>query len=645
MNSEDIRTYQFDGFCIDSSERLLRLDGEVVSLTPKAVDTLLALLASPGRMVDKETLMKAVWPDTFVEEGALIRNVSVLRKTLGKSRDDKEYIETIPRRGYRFVGSVGPKASPDSAAAVVDAVDLPEDMDSAVPISVLVEAIPASIPPKRQKRRWFAVGILTLGFVVALTVLSTKFWVRQATAPVHVLAVLPFENLSRDPAQDYFAEGLTEVLISGLTRIGSLRVISLASVSAPSTPPQAPAQRARAWHADAVLRCTVVKNSDRVRIHAELIDVRTAALYWSEDYERGMDDAWSLQNEVASAIAREIRVKLSPAESQILASARKVDPRALNAYLRGRYAWNRRTEQQLRVAIEYFNEAIALQPNDALAYSGLADSYSVLASNGTDGMRPNEAMPIAKANALKALQLDATLAEAHASLANILMSWEWNMPEAEKEFRRSIELNPRYATAHQWYSHLLLATGRLDEAQREMKQALEIEPLSLVINVGAGWCQYFARHYDEAIEIYKNTLKMDPNFPLAHQTLGMAYAQKQMYQESLVEFRQAADFSGGSAASIAGLANAYALAGRAAEAKQQVERLEALARKSYVPSVLMANAYRSLGDDRRVYHFLGLAIAERSDYLIYVRSDPALETIIKNPNIGAMLSLLKPIAR
>ena len=644
MNEESIRTYQFDGFHIDSSERLLRLGGVVVSLTPKAVDTLLALLANPGRMIDKDTLIKAVWPDTFVEEGALVRNVSLLRKTLGKGQDGKEFIETIPRRGYRFSGNVAQQAGSALPVAVLRPNTLIDSADPPAPGSVLVEPAP-TVFPAVARRRWIVAGIAALALVIVAAVLWTRQVFRHPAAPVHALAVLPFENLSRDPAQDYFAEGLTEVLISRLTHVGSLQVISLASVSAPTGPRQPPAQQARAWHADAVLRCTVARQLDRVRIHAELIDAGTAAVYWSEDYEREMVDAWSLQNEVASAIAREIRVKLSPAESQILASTRKVDPRALNAYLRGRYAWNRRTEQQLRAAIDYFNEAIRLQPDDALAYSGLADSYSLLASNGTDGMPPNEAMPIAKVNARKALELDPSLAEAHASLAYILMSWEWNLPEAEIEFRRSIARNPGYATGHQWYSHYLLAVGRLDEAEREMKQALEIEPLSLVINVGLGWCQYFAGHYDEAIETYRNTLKMDPAFPLTHQTLGMAYGQKHMYQESVAEFRQAVELSGGSPVSIAGLANAYASAGRAAEAKQQVARLEELARHRYVPAVLLANAYRSLGDDRRTYQFIRKAVAERSDYLIYVPGDPALKAIAGNPNFSAIRSLLKPLSR
>lgn len=627
MSGEDFRLFEFEGYRIDTRERLLRRGNEVISLTPKAVDTLLALLASQGRMVDKETLMTTVWPDTFVEEGALVRNISLLRKTLGKSSADKEFIETIPRRGYRFVAP---------------AIEIP----AAEPISEepAAPAAPEFHPPARRAPggHW----IIKSAAAVAVTMAALWFgWLSHTGAPsVHALAVLPFENLSGDPAQDYFAEGLTEVLISGLTHIAKLQVISLASVSARPAPSQPPAKQALAWHADTVLQCTVLQKGDRVRIHAELIDTRTATVYWSENYERGMDDAWSLQNEVASAIAREIRVKLTPAESQALASSRKIDPRALNAYLRGRYAWNRRTEQQLRTAIDYFNEAIRFQPDNALAYTGLADSYALLASNGTDGMPPNQAMPIAKANARKALELDSALGEAHASLAYILMSWEWNMPEAEKEFRRAIELKPGYATAHQWYSHYLLAAGRVSEAQREMSAAMNLEPLSLAINVGAGWCLYFARRYDEAIEIYRNTLKTDPAFTLAHQTLGMAYGQKQMYADAVAEFRQAVELSNGSPVSIAGLANAYAAAGQVTDARQQVARLEELARHRYVPAVLLANAYRSLGDDQRTYEYIVKGIGERSDYLIYVRTDPALEAIATSPRFLPMFSLLKPLA-
>jgi TolB-like protein/DNA-binding winged helix-turn-helix (wHTH) protein/Tfp pilus assembly protein PilF len=622
LTGRDERHYQFGRFRVSSVERLLRRDEAVVPLPPKAVDTLVALLSSPGRMLEKGELMKMVWPDSFVEEGALVRNISQLRKALGEGAEDSEYIETIPKRGYRFVAPL---------REVADAAALPES--------------PAAPPvPTRKSRVLWLSGAAVLVLVAAIVIVALKFTRGAAGIPVHSLAVLPFENLSKDPAQVYFSEGMTEVLITNLARITTLRVISLASVDGHASQ-KPPAAQAREWNADAVLQGSVIQAQNRVRIHVELVDARSGLVYWSDTYERNAGDALELQSEVASAIVREIRVKLTPQEQQFLAKSSKVAPAALNAYLRGRYAWNRRTEQSLRSAVDYFTEAIRIEPGYALAYAGLADTYSVLGSNGVDGMAPREAMPLAKINATKALETDPLLAEAHSSLAYVLMSYDWNLPEAEKEFQRAIELNPGYSTAHHWYGHFFLAAGRPDLAMEEMKRALDLEPLSPSINVGIGWCLYYLRQYEQSIDQYRNTLKTEPAFAMGHLTLGMALQQQKKYEDAAAEFKTAVELSGSTPGAVAALACAYGQSGKMAAAREQLAKLKEMEKRRYVPAVFFANVYRGLGDQEHLMASLAQAVEDRSDYLLYVRSDPALEKLAQDPRFRTLAEKLPPLKR
>ena len=636
MSEQEKHIYEFGAFRVDTEERLLRRGEEVLPLTPKAIDTLLALISSPGQMLEKDRLMKMVWPDTFVEEGALTRNVSVLRKMLGEGPDDSQFIETIPKRGYRFVAPVR-EVSEDAAIR-------PDTAPNAAP-----EATKDKEPGESAAQAsWSPIAWIGVALAVALVAALISFWLPKrstgvAGGVVRSLAVLPFTNLSSDAAQDYLSEGMTEALVTSLSHIGTLRVISLASVTPPAGEKKSLVDRAREWKAEVVLRGTVLRTTDRVGIHAELVDAGTGAVYWSDNYERNMGDALGLQSEVAGAIVREIRVKLTPKEAQFLAQTRKVNPEALNAYMKGRYFWNRRTEETLQSAVRSFQQAIDLEPNYALAYSGLADSYALLGTNGSDGMAGAKALPLAKAAASRALKLDDSLAEAHASLAYVHMSFEWDLPAAQKEFERAIELNPGYATAHHWYSHYFLAAGRPDQAMEEMKRAHDLEPLSLIINVGIGWCLYYSRQYDQAIEQYRSTLEMDPSFPLAHLTLGRAYQQNKMYPQAVEEFQKAVEFSGSDPGTVAGLASAYADAGRMPEARREIVRLTEMAKRRYVPAIFFADVYRAVGDKRQLLDWARKAIDDRSDYMVYVRADPALESVRRDPDFAKLLDRIRPI--
>jgi tetratricopeptide (TPR) repeat protein len=350
-------------------------------------------------------------------------------------------------------------------------------------------------------------------------------------------------------------------------------------------------------------------------------------MLWADSYQRDLRDVLNLQAEVADAIARQATSEVTSQQKPNRLRLQPVVPDAYQAYLKGRFFWNKRNEAALRRAVEYFNEAIAKNGTYAPAYAGLADSWALLGSSFCDAVPPREAMPRAKAAALRALELDALSAEAHTSLAYVLMAYDWDLAGAEREFQRAIECNPGYATAYHWRAHYLLAAGRIDEASAEMRQAQRLDPLSLPVNVGVGWCSYFGRRYDEAIGQYRATLELEPNFALAHQALGMALLQKHAYRDAIAEFRTGVTLSGDGASAVASLGYAYALAGRKAEAQAQLAHLTELSHHRYVPAMYRALVYLGLRDSERFLSWLSKAREERSEYLIYYRLDPNFEAV------------------
>jgi len=610
MAEQEIQGYQFGPYRIDAGERLLHRGQDMVSLPPKALDTLLVLLDSAGRMVDKSDLMKAVWPDTFVEEGALARNVSLLRKALEDTGDEARYIETIPKRGYRFIAPV--QAGPLRPRGPVETVSAP-------------------VQPPEGKTSWRSgwaapIGLLVVCSIVGLVTYLTRSQEVKPAAPARIatrtVAVLRFRNVEVDPAQEYFADGITQALITPLKRLGNLRVIDLTSENSGSAESEAVNRLVRDQGITHFLTGTVQQSSGRVRIHAELMDPKTHDVSWANSYERDMKDVLAMESAAAEAIANEIQVAVTAEERQQLQQNHQINPDAWLAYQRGRYFWNRRTEDGLNRALQFFQQAIEMDPTFALPYTGQADSYSLLGSIGIDGMRPDKAMPLAKAAAEKALQMDPNLAEAHVSLAYVRLSYEWDLEGARKEFTRAIELDPSSAKAHHWYSHYFMATNDLNKATEQMQLAIRLEPLSPIINLGIGWCYYYSRQYDKAIEQYRSVVEMDPSLPMAHQTLGMAYQQKGLFPQAILEFQKANTLSGNSPTTVAALASAYGAAGQVQEARRELSRLEDLSRMRYVPALYFAMVHNSLGETATALKFGWTAAAERSDYLVYLHLEP-----------------------
>ncbi|HEV2351518.1 MAG TPA: protein kinase [Terriglobia bacterium] len=446
------------------------------------------------------------------------------------------------------------------------------------------------------------------------------------------VAVLPLENLSGDPGEEYFADGMTDALISSLAKIGALRVISRTSVMVYKGARKSLPAIASELNVDAIVEGSVLRAAQRVRVTAQLVHAVTDRHLWSESYERDIMDVLGLQSEVARAIAGSIQLELSPKQKAGLKKKTvPMSPAAYEAYLKGRYHWNKRSSEGLERAIHYFQEAIRQDPNHAPAYAGLADSFALLGTVPYDAMPPREAMPKAKDAAAKALFLDETLAEAHASLAYILMSYDWDFEDAEREFQRALALNPGYATAHQWYALFLSVMGRKEEAISEIRRAQDYDPLSVVINTTAALVYNFARQFDQAIEQCQRVFEVYPGFPLAHFERGRAYQQKGMLQEGLAEHQSARTFSGDTAQTVTAVGHALALLGRTEEARKVVDDLLEMGKRKYVPAVYLAGIFTALHETEQAMHWLEKAFQDRSDYLVYLRREPTFDNLHPDP--------------
>ena len=452
------------------------------------------------------------------------------------------------------------------------------------------------------------------GVALALASAVLVVWTLQSRSGrpelIRSLAVLPLENLSGDVAQEYFADGMTDELIATLGQIGALRVISRTSVMPYKRVRKPLPQIARELNVDAVVEGTVLRSGGEVRITAQLIEARADKHLWSESYDGDLRDTLTLQNKVARAIAEQIRINLSSQEQATLKHGKVVDPQAYEAYLKGRYFWNKRTGDDFEKAVEYFNQAIERDPNYAQAYSGLADTYALLGDWEYGVLAPREAFPRAKAAAIKALQLDDTLGEAHTSLAFCLDGFEWDLKSADGEFRRGIELNPGYATGHHWYAWHLSLLGRNNEAIAELRKAQNLDPLSLIIKADLAELLLIAHFTEESIRQSRKTIEMDVNFPLAHNQLALAYLQSQRYGEAISELQKAVQLSAGSPTCTANLARAYAVSGRRAEAVQLLGDLKK-PRGSYSNAAEIAVVYAALGDKDQAMAWLDKGYEER----------------------------------
>jgi serine/threonine-protein kinase len=451
----------------------------------------------------------------------------------------------------------------------------------------------------------------------------------RARRGVDSLAILPLANASGDPDAEYLSDGITESIINNLSQIPKLRVMARSTVFRYKGKEVDPQQMGRELGVRALVTGRVLQRGEMLVIKVEMVDTQDGSHLWGEQYNRKLSDIFTIEEEISSVISEKLRLKLSGAQKKQLTKRYTENTEAYQLYLKGRYYWNRRTAEGLKKGIEYFHEAIENDPNYALAYAGLADSYNILASYSA--LAPRDAFPRAKAAATKALEMDEKLAEAHASLAFAKFGYDWDWREAEKAFKRGLELNPGYATAHQWYALFLAAMNRMDEAIAGINRAKELDPLSLPINTNAGWIFYLARRFDEAIEMYEKTLELEPDFTLAHRRLGQAYEQKLMYTEARREFEKCATLSADDTETMAALGHLYAIAGEQERARQVMDDLIASSKKRYIPSYLIAIILMGLGDIDATFEWLEKAYDEQYGFLAYLGVGPIFDPIRRDP--------------
>src|SRR6201993_4757979 len=509
----------FGTFELDLRAGELRKHGLRIRLQEQPFLVLATLLEHPGEVVTREEIEKKLWPaDTFVDfDHGLNKTINKIREALGDSAESPRFVETVARRGYRFLAEV--KAADTVPVHRAESTTQPHPGAEAPEHAGLAGKL-ATHKPVPAPLAWKISLFVVLLVMVSLATWKLYSW-KHPSPIIRSLAVLPLESLSSDPSQDYFADGMTDELISDLGQISALRVISRTSVMGYKRAHKPLPQIARELNVDAVVEGTVLRSGDQVRITAQLIEGSSDRHLWSQSYEGQLRDTLALQNQVARAIADEIRVNLNSQERAALKNAQVVNPEAYESYLKGRYFWNKRTADGLKVALAYFNQAIEEDPKYAQAYSGLADTYALLGDWQYGVLTPNEAFPKAKAAAIKALELDNTLSDAHTSLASLGM-FDWDCRSAGEEFRRAIELNPGYATAHQWYAWHLNLLGRKSEAIAEMRKAESLDPLSLIISADMADVLFVVGLYDESIRKSRKRLEMDPNFAIAHFELGQA---------------------------------------------------------------------------------------------------------------------------
>ena len=633
--------FRFGEFEVDVRARQLRKQGAKIRLPGQPFQVLVMLLEAPGQVVTRQDIQQKLWPaDTFVDfEQSLNTSVKKLRQALNDSATEPRYIETLPRIGYRFlfpveVAGEEPTSQPNQAS--VSASEFP-------PSSHDAPGTTSEAPIPRDSFAWFlrvSLGVVVLaGIAVALNLAGTRDRLARifrgekdsagaisaAGKQRRSVAVLPLQNLTGDPAQEYFTDGMTDELTTDLAQLRDLRVISRTSAMHYKGANKTAPQIGRELGVDTLVEGSVQRDGNHVRIRAQLIDCATDRHLWAQTYDREMKDVMALQSEAAHEIAQQIQGTVAPQQS---AAVRSVNPEAYESYLRGRYFWNKRTSEGLNRSIEYLQKAIAEDASFAAAYAGLADSYSIL---GSDVLPADVANSKARAAATKAIELDPSIAEGHAALALVEFYYDWNWKQSEEEFRRAIELNPNYATAHQWYSYFLTAMGRFEEAVDQAKEAQQIDPLSLSINTTLASRYRDVHDADRCAELDRKVLEMDAGFVPAHNSLAVLYEGQGSWQQAIDEFKKAAELSPDSVSVLAQLAYAYGRAGQTEEARKTIGKLTQPSKQHYVSSFELAGAYMGVGDSTNALTLLEKAYQKRESQMPFLARDTRFDPLHNDP--------------
>lgn len=648
MTLEIQKIYRLEEFELDPNKRRLSgADGKAVHLSHKPFQVLLYFIENRERIVSRQELLGQFWEGRDVYDVTLTKCVGAIRKALGENTETPRFIETRWAEGYRYIGpleEIEAGISAGSKAKLVREEDLDESVGgglSTVPAESLTApikalepfapALPGAAPGEGSKLSpgWWVriaiVAVVTIGAVLLAFLLLRPAAPPESLATIRSLAVLPLKNVPDDSNYEYLSDGVTEGLITALSQIENLKVISHGSVLRFKRRDADPREVGRQLGVASILEGSIRRDGERVRVSVRLVKSADGSVLWAgETYERSINDLATLQDEITSQLATKLEAKLL-GQDHASTPRHSRDPEAYQLYLKGRFFWNKRTQDGIEKSIEFFNQAIARDPKYAMAYSALAESFVLQSLWGSTSSRESNSK--ARDAAEKAMVLDVTLAEPHVALALIKEQYDWDWIGAEREFQQALKLNPNYATAHQWYGEFLVFMERTEEAIKALRRAKELDPLSPIINTQVGYPYYCARQYDEAIVEFKKALELEPNFAPALNYLARSYQAKGMDDEAMSTFHKAVEHSGGSPVMAARLGWAYAKTGKTAEARRILRELEAEAKTRYVAPCLIAALYVGLGDNEEAFVWLEKAFQERDVLLMTLNIESHLDPL------------------
>ena len=638
MSESRKRFYEFGEFRIDTVKRRLLRDGSIVALTPKSFDTLLVLVESAGQVVEKDDLIEKVWTGVAVEENNLTQNISALRKALGEKREEPQYILTIPGVGYRFIAEVR-ELSRDEAASSTSAEPAAVELDyHTIVNSAKHESLLDERSAWRRPRTVIAAAlVIAVGLAgVTYRVAKRTKGAEAASKPqIKSIAILPFRPLATGETDEYLGVGMADALIAKLSSIKQITVRPTSSIVRYANADVDPIKAGSDLNVNSVLDGRVQRIGDRIRVTVQLLRASDGAPLWANKFDEKYTDVFSLEDRISEEVAAWLVPTLTGQQKQHLARHYTEDTEAYQSYIKGLYYWNKRSSADIKKAIDYYEDAIIKDANFALAYAGLADAYATLGI--LDDQRPQDLTSKARSAAMKAVELDDGLAEAHAALGYVKHRYEWDFVGAEKELRRGIELNPNYATAHQWYGWYLISLGKFDGALAEFQQAQQLDPLSLYTNLTLGVPYFYSHNYEKAAEQFQRVSEMNPDFPLAHSWLARTRMHQGKHDEALAELQKTGKLRGESLTEFPLAGYLYALAGKRAEARQVLEASQRASKDHYVSAYGIGTIYAGLGENDKAFESLEKAFNERDSTMAFIKVDQRLDNIRSDPRLAKLI--------
>jgi DNA-binding winged helix-turn-helix (wHTH) protein/TolB-like protein len=661
MLEEDQQIYCFDNFRLDVGNRELLRDAKPVTLPAKAFDMLVVLVENRGRLMEKEELFSRVWPDQIVEESNLTVQVSAIRRALGDQKDNPRYILTVPGHGYRFTGNL--ISLEEEEEVVIERhsrsdlmIESSYEQTGAADNSLInnfttqmrgqrASAKEAEVARQARGSGWrtllFA-GLVTLAIALGVFLVLRRTRSSDTTvsaAPIRSIAVLPFKPLASGSRDESLELGMADTLITRLGGIKTVLVRPTSSVRKYTGLEQDPVAAGLELGADAVLDGSIQRVNDRMRVNVRLIRVADGSTLWADQFDGLYVDIFSIQDSISKQVVGALALKLGGDENRLLNKRYTENPLAFEEYLKGRHYWNRETKESWEKGIEHFREAIRLDPNYALAYAGVADSYNMMGYWGS--VTPREAFPKAKAAAARSLEIDPTLAEAHCALAYARFEYDWDLVNTESEYLRAINLNPSYASAHQWYGEYLMINQRPGEAEVELKKARELDPLSQPINLITASLFYMTRRYDDAVQHLQKTIELDPNFGVGYTFLAACYEKKGMYEDAIKAYERDFALAGDSPRTVAAMRAAYKTSGINGFWRRHTELLNERSTRTYVSPIWIAMDYANLGDKEQAFAWLEKAYAERSGWLLELKIDPTWDKLRADSRFPSLLKRIE----